>query len=69
MGVHMAAGELLRSSYDVTGAWHIGTSVIGDEDCLLAGKAAVSIAAGDLACRVPQHARWLNAILCLQHVH
>ena len=43
--------------------------MVGDEDGLLAGEAAVCIAAGDLSCRVPQHASWLNAILFLQHVH
>ena len=45
------------------------TSVVGDEDCLLAGEAAVCIAAGNFSCRVPQHASRLNAILFLQHVH
>lgn len=43
--------------------------MVGNEDCLVAGEAAVSIAAGNLSRRVTQHAGWLNAILFLQHVH
>ncbi len=45
------------------------TSVVGDEDGLLAGEAAVGIAAGNLSRRVAQHACRLDAVLLLKHVH
>ena len=43
--------------------------MVGDEYGLFACEAAVSVAAGDFAGRVPQHACRLDAILLLQHVH